>query len=103
MTKAIFSEKQDPVRFTEIDGKTTVQICINEDIEEATEEEGDTAAQYAYDFNEWTEKSENVDKDAITANPENYIDYVPGPEPTATEQRITDIEDTIADVLGGES
>lgn len=67
-----------------MDGKTTAQICLNEEIVEKETEEGQKRTAYAYDFNEWTE--EDVDQDAITAAPDDYIDYQPEKELTTEEK-----------------
>ena len=93
--KARFSEKQDPVKFTTIGAKTTVQICINEETETVTPENGDPYQGYVYDFHEWTE--ENPDADAIKKNPENYLNYEPS-KPTQ-EERIRSLEDTVDTLL----
>lgn len=97
--KARFSEKQDAVKFTTIDGMTTVQICLNEQAEAVTPDDGDAYTEYVYDYNEWQEES--VDQDAIKNAPEKYIDYVPAPKATAEQQRIADLEDLVTSIIGG--
>lgn len=84
MTKAIFSEKQPSVKTAEVDGKTTVFICLNETEKTVEDMDGNSHVEYEYDFNEWTE--ENPDTDAISKNPDKYIDYQPPKELTDTEK-----------------
>ena len=103
MTKARSDSKQLTVQTHVVDGKTTVQIFINEETEKVNPiDGGDSYTQYVYDFNEWTDDSENVDVDAIKANPASYIDYQPAPKMTAEQQRIADLEDMITSIIGGE-
>lgn len=101
--KAIFSSRQDIVKTTTIGGRTTVQICLNEERKDIENQEtGEVETGYSYDYNEWS--AENVDIDAVKANPSKYIDYAPSPEPTKEdkiEQRISDLEDMLADAVGG--
>lgn len=49
-------------------------------------EEGEPYTAYLYDFNEWTAAEEDVDEDAIKANPEEYAGYTPAPELTDREK-----------------
>lgn len=87
MKKALFTEKQDAVRITTIDGKSTVQICQNEQ-ESGIEnpETGESEQGYLYDFCEWTAPEEDVDADAIKKDPAAYLDYTPTPELTDAEK-----------------
>lgn len=84
MTKAIFAEKQPSVKTAEIDGKTTVFICLNEMEKTVEDMGGNSHVEYEYDFNEWSEESPDID--AIKANPEKYLDYRPPKEKTDKEK-----------------
>lgn len=82
MKKAIFSSKQPAVKFTEINGKTIVQICLNE--KEFVVDLHLPITQYEYDFNEWVE--EDVDTEGILADPTSYLNYQPEAELTDKEK-----------------
>ena len=101
--KAIFSSRQNTVKATTIGERTTVQICLNEEQKDIENPEtGEVETGYSYDYNEWS--AENVDIDAVKKNPSKYIDYIPGPEPTEEDklkQRISDLEEMVADAIGG--
>ena len=84
--KREFSSKQDAVKITTLDGRSTVQICTGEEVAERRPEEGGPYTAYLYDFNEWTAAEEDVDEDAIRANPEEYVGYTPAPELTTDEK-----------------
>ena len=87
MKKALFAEKQDAVRITTIDGKSTVQICQNEQESRIeSQETGEVEAGYMYDYNEWVAPEEDVDADAIKKDPAAYLDYTPTPELTDAEK-----------------
>lgn len=89
MTKAIFGEKQPSVRTTTMDGKTFVQICVNEAGKTVDNMGGESHTEYEYDFNEWSEESPDVD--AIKANPEKYLDYRP-PKEITDKEKIASLE-----------
>ena len=95
--KARFAEKQNTVTSFTCDGKTTVQICLNETEEQVQLKEGDAYTEYVYDFNEFTDVSENVDVDAIKADPSAYLDYQPAAELTA-EERLSELEQAVQDL-----
>ena len=101
--KAIFSSRQNAVKATTIGGRTTVQICLNEEKKNIENPEtGTVEVGYVYDFNEWT--AENVNVNAVKKDPESYINYIPGPEPSEEDrldQRISDLEEMVADAIGG--
>jgi hypothetical protein len=84
MTKAIFGEKQPSVRTTTMDGKTFVYICLNETEITVENMDGESHAEYEYDFNEWSEESPDID--AIKASPEKYLGYRPPKEKTDEEK-----------------
>lgn len=84
--KREFDSKQETVTITTLDGVSTVQICIGEEVAQRQPEEGEPYTAYLYDFNEWTAAEEDVDKDAIKANPEEYVGYTPAPELTTDEK-----------------
>lgn len=47
-----------------------------------------------YDFHQFREKAENVNREAVEKNPEKYLDYEPQKEKTL-ERRVKDQEETI--------
>ncbi len=81
--KATFSQEPTPVSFYELRGKTQVTIILNIEEKQTTPEEGQTEEEFEpqtywegnlYQYWELTSK---VDKDAITANPEAFVAYIP--------------------------
>ena len=92
MTKAIFAEKQPSVKTAEIDGKTTVFICLNETEKTAEDMDGNSHVEYEYDFNEWTE--EKPDIEAISKNPDKYIEKIASLE-SQLEQTQAALQDLI--------
>lgn len=84
--KREFDSKQEAVTITTLDGVSTVQICTGEEVAQRQPEEGEPYTAYLYDFNEWRSAEEDVDADAIKANPEDYADYTPAPELTVDEK-----------------
>lgn len=84
--KREFDSKQEAVTITTLDGVSTVQICTGEEVAQRQPEEGEPYTAYLYDFNEWTAAEEDVDEDAIRANPEEYVGYTPAPELTTDEK-----------------
>lgn len=84
--KREFDSKQEAVTITTLDGVSTVQICTGEEVAQRKPEEGEPYTAYLYDFTEWTEAEEDVDEDAIRANPEEYVGYTPAPELTTDEK-----------------
>ena len=89
MTKAIFAEKQPSVKTAEIDGKTTVFICLNETEKTVEDMNGNSHVEYEYDFNEFTE--EKPDVESINKNPDKYIDYQP-PKELTDKEKIASLE-----------
>lgn len=84
MIRATFSERQPSVSTATMDGKTFVQICVNEAEKTVDNMDGESHTEYEYDFNEWSEKSPDID--AIKASPEKYLDYRPPKEKTDKEK-----------------
>lgn len=84
--KKEFDSKQETVTITTLDGVSTVQICTGEEVAQRRPEEGEPYTAYLYDFNEWRAAEEDVDEDAIRANPEEYVGYTPAPELTTDEK-----------------
>ena len=84
--KKEFDSKQETVTITTLDGMSTVQICTGEEVAQRRPEEGEPYTAYLYDFTEWTAAEEDVDEDAIRANPEEYVGYTPAPELTTDEK-----------------
>lgn len=86
-------------------------ICLNG--KQYTEEdyEGNKTGGWEYDFTEFSEADNALSPSKVEENPEGYVDYVPvkGAAPTTAgtqttlDRRITDIEDTLADIIGGEA
>lgn len=82
-----FSEKPQPVTFAEYSQNTCVTVVINihevEDEptptydEEGNETGTEPRSHWEGDVNEFWELTEYLDKEAILANPENYMAYVP--------------------------
>ena len=68
-------------------------------------EEGEPYTAYLYDFTEWTAAEEDVDEDAIKANPEEYAGYTPAPELTTDEKAEKALADSAYAIilLGGEA
>lgn len=63
-----------------------MQICTGEEVVQRKPEEGEPYTAYLYNFNEWRAAEEDVDEDAIRANPEEYAGYTPAPELTTDEK-----------------
>lgn len=113
MTKAMFAERQDPVTVTQIEGVNYFQICLHEQEVQSQyglDPEGkgsEPVTEYEYDFNEWHDAI--TDPEKVKASPADYLQYVPtgvkteekAAKPSTLEQRITDLEDMVADVYGG--
>ncbi|MDY2837615.1 MAG: hypothetical protein SOT60_06750 [Bilifractor sp.] len=76
-----------------MDGKTFVQICLNEAEKTVEDMDGEIHTEYEYDFNEFAEESPDVD--AIKINPEKYLDYQPPKEQT-DKQRIATLESQLS-------
>lgn len=95
MTKATFSEWQEPVTIFALTATMIqYQICVHEEIIEP-EEEGEAVA-YMYDFHEFTESTEYLQPEAVVVDPEAYLDYVPeGGEVHAAEPAQTTIREEI--------
>lgn len=98
MIKARFDRKQQEVTFRPMgDGVTYVQICLHETEHEVIDpESGEVQGiEYVYDFNEWHEPTESVDQEAIEADPEAYLDYVPAPAPVPPTPVPFDVRDQV--------
>ena len=102
MTKAMFSERQDPVTVTQIEGVNYFQICLHEQEVQSQRgldpdgKESEPVTEYEYDFNEWHDAT--TDPEAVKADPEKYLTYspvddLPEPERTkTTEARLVALE-----------
>lgn len=102
MTKAMFTERQDPVTVTQIEGVNYFQICLHEKETQAQhglDPEGmgsEPVTEYEYDFNEWHDST--TDPEAVKADLEKYLAYspvddLPEPERTqTTEARLVALE-----------
>lgn len=81
--KATFSQEPTPVSFYELRGKTQVTIILNIEEKQTTPEEGQPEEEFepqTYwegDLYQYWELTSEVDKDAITANPEAFVAYIP--------------------------
>lgn len=90
---------------------TAVRYMIAENGREYTEEgqDGNTVSGMEYDFHEFVEDTSVLDPEKVKASPADYLQYVPtgvkteekATKPSTLEQRITDLEDMVADVYGG--
>lgn len=90
---------------------TAVRYMIAENGREYTEEgqDGNTVSGMEYDFHEFVEDTSVLDPEKVKASPADYLQYVPtgvkteekAAKPSTLEQRITDLEDMVADVYGG--
>ncbi len=94
--KARFTAEQPAVRWQPLDnGMVDVTICLNG--QEVTEENsqvdefGETHttkdAYWEYDFSQFREKAENINQETVDANPEYYLEYVPG-QPQSLEEQV---------------
>lgn len=82
--KATFFQEPTPVSFYELRGKTQVTIIINIEEKQTTpeedrpeEEEFEPQTYWEGDLYQYWELTSEVDKDAITANPEAFTTYLP--------------------------
>lgn len=81
--KATFSQEPTPVSFRELKDKTQVTIILNIEEKQTTPEEGQPEEEFepqTYwegDLYQYWELTSEVDKDAITANPESFTTYLP--------------------------
>lgn len=88
-----------------------VRYMIAENGREYTEEgrDGNTVSGMEYDFHEFVEDTSVLNPEKVKASPADYLQYVPAgvktaektTKPSTLEQRITDLEDMVADVYGG--
>ena len=109
MIKAKFDAKQPELAMYQ-EG-TAVRYMIAENGREYTEEgqDGNTVSGMEYDFHEFVEDTSVLDPEKVKASPADYLQYVPTgvkteektAKPSTLEQRITDLEDMVADVYGG--
>lgn len=85
-------------------------ICENGKKYTEEDMDGNKSTGYEYDFTEFVEDNTILDPSKVKENPSAYVDYIPsngraktpsGAE-TTLDQRITDIEDTLAEIIGGE-
>ena len=97
--KAIFSEKQPPVKIINKD-KNYVFICINEN-EIKDLETGDIG--YEYDYNEFAKNLTDDEISDISKYPEKYISYKVPKEPVSptdikayVDQRINELAKNLA-------
>lgn len=101
--KARFTTEQPAVSWQPLDnGMVDVSICLNgqeitEEHQQMVEKEQYTTVTETfleYDFHQFREKAENVNREAVEKNPEKYLDYEPQKEKTL-ERRVKDQEETI--------
>ena len=88
--KARFLKRQQTVKWQPLnDEYVDVAICMNETAKEDIFEDPDDGKiiqhYFEYDFNQFREKIENLDRDFVEGNPERYLGYVPTREKTLQE------------------
>lgn len=101
--KARFTTEQPAVNWQPLDdGMVDVTICLNgqkitEENQQMADKEQDAVATdmyWEYDFHQFRERPENVNRAAVEKNPEQYLDYEPQGEKTA-EQMLKEQEEQI--------
>lgn len=101
--KARFTTEQPAVSWQLLDnGMVDVTICLNgqeitEENQQMVEKEQHIATAdtfWEYDFRQFREKVENINRDAVEKNPEKYLEYEPQKEKTL-EQKLQEQEETI--------
>lgn len=101
--KARFTTEQPAVNWQPLDdGMVDVTICLNgqkitEKKQQMADKEQDVAATDAfweYDFHQFRERLESVNRVAVEKNPDQYLDYEPRCEKTA-EQKLKEQEEQI--------
>ena len=101
--KARFTTEQPAVRWQPLDnGMVDVTICLNgkkitEENQQMVEKEQYitvTDTFWEYDFHQFREKEEDVNREAVEKNPEKYLKYEPQKEKTA-EQKLREQEEQI--------
>lgn len=101
--KARFTTEQPAVNWQSLDnGMVDVTICLNgQKITEENQQmlEGEQSITtpdtfWEYDFHQFREKVENMNREAVEKNPEKYLEYEPQKEKTL-EQKIQEQEETI--------
>lgn len=100
--KARFTTEQPAVNWQLLDdGMVDVTICLNgrkiTENQQRADKEQDAAATdtyWEYDFHQFREKLENVNRAAVEKNPDQYLDYEPQSEKTA-EQKLKEQEEQI--------
>jgi len=111
MIKARFDGKQPELTaYTEGDS-VRYMICENGKEYSETDTGGNESGGFEYDFAEFVEATSVLSPDTVKKNPGEYLNYVPVGEtkkastekPATLEQRISDLEETVADALGGEA
>lgn len=65
--------------------KVDVTICLNEKIVKEKSDEGTEQQFYEYDFNQFRELQDNLNREDVEKNAEKYIDYVPKKAKTTDE------------------
>ena len=96
--KARFTTEQPAVRWQPLDqGMVDVTICLNG--QEVTEEcsyvyefgqvQATIDTYWEYDFHQFREKAENINRETVEVNPEHYLGYVPDQPKNLEEQAET--------------
>lgn len=110
MIKARFDSPQQELTMFQEGDYIRYMVCENQTEYTETDIEGNKSKGIKCDFNEFRELKSVLSPDKVESAPADYIDYVPVnalPEKTAgkettLEQRITDLEDAMADMFGGD-
>lgn len=101
--KARFEAEQPAVSWQPLDnGMVDVMICLNgqkitEETQQMLEKEQYITATdtfWEYDFNQFRERTESINREAIEKNPEKYLEYKQQKKKTL-EQKVQEQEETI--------
>ena len=92
--KARFTTEQPAVSWQPLDNG---MVDVTEENQQMVEKEQYitvTDTFWEYDFHQFREKAENVNREAVEKNPEKYLEYEPQKEKTL-EQKVQEQEETI--------
>ena len=110
MIKAKFDMKQPELAMYR-EGNS-VRYMIAENGEQYTEKDsnGNETKGWEYDFNEFAEPISVLEPEKVKESPSNYLGYIPtgkkenaqsSAKESTLEQRISDLEEMVADAIGG--
>ena len=102
--RARFKTRPETVAITRDGNMLYCQIAVNpEEIEVRDPETGEKRTEIECDYNSFCVPSLLIDEEAVRADPESFIDYIPE-NVTDSEQRLRDIENALAElgeIIGG--